>query len=701
MYDKQALTIKQKLDPDSLNLASTLENLGDVAYARHNLATAKTYYDQALGIRTKLAPSSPDMAASLRDVGLIARDSGDLAIAEAKYRQAAEVEQKLAPNGMSYAESLAAIAGLLRARNQPYDAAKLYAEAIDVMDRQMTHFGGSSDVRAGFRSKHAAYYSDYFDLLLADKKPELAFQVVEQSRARTLLEMLVQGHVNIREGAETAAIEKERLLQAALTLKTNRRINLLQGEHSDTQLAAISKEIDETLAQFQDLEDQIRSNDPKYAGLTQPKTLTVSEVQHQLLDSATILLDYVLGSEHSYVFLLTPTSLDFYPLPKKSDVESAAHHVYSLLMSPNQRIEGEKSEQYQARMAKDNADYETAVGALGRMLLEPVSKQIKGKRLLIVADGALQYIPFGVLPVFPDDAAKPVVPLVAEDEIVNLPSASVLAVLRRQAEERTTKPVREVAVLADPVFDKSDPRVNAQHAGKSNQALLTAQADPASDSNTSASTQGEYLTRSLEDVRGTGQTFRGLPRLVFSRREATAIMVSAKAGEAMEAVDFQASRETAMSTNLSQYKIVHFATHGLLDNEHPELSGLVLSMIGPDGKPQNGFLDLEDIYNLNLPADLVVLSACETGLGKEISGEGLVGLTRGFMYAGASRVVASLWQVDDAATAQLMGTFYKAMLKDGLRPAAALRQAQMELRKQKRWQHPYYWAAFTLQGEWK
>jgi len=171
--------------------------------------------------------------------------------------------------------------------------------------------------------------------------------------------------------------------------------------------------------------------------------------------------------------------------------------------------------------------------------------------------------------------------------------------------------------------------------------------------------------------------------------------------EGMEALDFEASRETAMSKDLGQYRIVHFATHGLLDNEHPELSGLVLSMVGPDGKPQNGFLDLEDIYNLTLPADLVVLSACETGLGKEINGEGLVGLTRGFMYAGASRVVASLWQVDDAATAELMGAFYRAMLVDRLRPAAALRQAQIELMKQKRWHDPYYWAAFTLQGEWK
>jgi CHAT domain-containing protein len=187
--------------------------------------------------------------------------------------------------------------------------------------------------------------------------------------------------------------------------------------------------------------------------------------------------------------------------------------------------------------------------------------------------------------------------------------------------------------------------------------------------------------------------------LIFSRREANEILRLAGAG--FKALDFAANRATALGSNLIRYRIIHFATHSLLNSQHPELSGIVLSLVDEEGRPQDGFLRLHDIYNLRLAADLVVLSACKTGLGKEIKGEGLVGLTRGFLYAGAPRVVASLWKVDDHATAELMKLFYQRMLRDGLRPAAALRRAQMDMSKQPRWAAPYYWAGFTIQGEWK
>jgi CHAT domain-containing protein/Tfp pilus assembly protein PilF len=736
-YYQQALGIEQKLAPDSLTLAQTLDNLGVVANVRGDLPNAEKYYRQALSIREKLAPGSLEIARSQwnlgnlaigqgkqteaedhyrqalanaeklslggqgglslisglnNNLGYIARERGDVAKAEWYFREAVRITRKLAPSSAEYAQAVASLADTLRARNQVEDAIRLYAEAIDVLDRQLSTLGGSSEVRVGYRAEHASYYSEYADLLIAQKKPDLAFEVMERSRARTLLEILSEAHLDMRQGTDHGMIEKERLLQATLSAKANRKINLLEGEHTQEELVSVNKEIAEVLAEYQELEGQIRSSSPKYAGLTQPKPLSAREVQQELLDTDTVMLDYALGKEHSHVFVVTPTSLDSYELPKRSEIESATRRAYQLLTSWNWRADGESGNQ-------SKAEYEKGLAKLSEMVLGPVAEQLTGKRLLIVADGALQHIPFGVLPCPANSKTKPAVPLVVEHEIVNLPSASVLASLRRQVDERATKPIKEVAILADPVFDKGDPRLGDPRIEKLGKPVLAAKKNVSL--GRTASWNDEHLARSLEDVTGTGQARVGLSRLVFSRREAATIMAVVKPGKGLEALDFDASRDTAISRELAQYRIVHFATHGLLDSEHPELSGLVFSLVGPNGDPRDGFLDLEDVYNLTLTSDLVVLSACQTGLGKEITAEGLVGLTRGFMYAGASRVVASLWEVDDLATSELMGAFYKGMLKDGLRPAAALRQAQLELMKQERWSDPYYWAAFIIQGEWK
>jgi CHAT domain-containing protein len=338
------------------------------------------------------------------------------------------------------------------------------------------------------------------------------------------------------------------------------------------------------------------------------------------------------------------------------------------------------------------------------MLLGQIAAKLQqewnGKRLAIVAPGALEYIPFAALPMPQPSSARP---LITEHEIVNLPSASALAALRVETAGRK-RAEKSIAVLADPVFDPGDPRVliarnrisnknlvvSARSAGKTQ---IPAESEPPSALNSDL----KRALRGFNIINERG----GFSRLPFSREEAQAIASFSPKDSLMQATDFQANRATATGGELARYRIIHFATHGLLNSEYPDLSGLVLSLVTEDGKPQDGFLRMHEIYNLNLPADLIVLSACQTALGKQIKGEGLVGLTRGFMYAGARRVVASLWQVDDLATAQLMKSFYRGVLKEGLRPAAALRAAQLETIKQKRWSSPFFWAAFTIQGEWK
>jgi CHAT domain-containing protein len=352
------------------------------------------------------------------------------------------------------------------------------------------------------------------------------------------------------------------------------------------------------------------------------------------------------------------------------------------------------------------------------MILGPVASVLARKRLLIVADGALHYVPFAALPVpaaaRPDSekenqpaanrpAAQTLQPvLIQGHEIINLPSASSLAVLRKQLAGRKPAP-KAVAVFADPVFDVGDPRVKAS-AKPNSQKTSSTRDQQAVNSAGSPDTSSQdistlALIRSVDEI---GLSDRGgLPRLPFTRQEAESIYAVTKQDDAMKALDFDANRETASSPDLSRYRIVHFATHGLLNNEHPELSGIVLSLVDKQGNPRNGFFRLVNVYNMNLSADLVVLSACQTALGKQIRGEGLVGLARGFMYAGAERVVASLWKVGDDATAELMKKFYDSMMKQGQRPAAALRSAQIWMAKQGRWRLPYYWAGFVLQGEWK
>jgi CHAT domain-containing protein len=470
-------------------------------------------------------------------------------------------------------------------------------------------------------------------------------------------------------------------------------------------MAALTKELQTLTAEYKQVQSQIRSSRPRYAALTQPQPLDLREIQ-SLLDADTMLLEYFLGDDHSYLWAVTPTTMRSYKLPKRREINDAARQVYELLIARNlsggaegaDGAEGNETQrQENRRIAQADAQFAAAAGKLSRMVLAPVAQQLGKKRLVIVAQGALQYVPFGALPVGSRQSAvgsngrrttSNNRPLIADHEIINLPSASTLAVLRREVEGR--KPAaKTLAVFADPVFDLDDERI----------AKITIKAGAPAEKQKKGQSSSEQ-TRRLKHI--TEQFGSGhIPRLPFTRQEADQILGLVPETERKAALDFAANRASVTADDLKQYRIIHFATHGLINSQQPELSSIVLSLVDEKGEPQEGFLRLHEIYGLNLPAEVVVLSACETGLGKEIKGEGLVGLTRGFMYAGAPRVVVSLWAVNDRATSELMAKFYQKMLKENLRPAAALRAAQVEMSKDRRWNNPYYWAAFSLQGEWR
>ena len=523
-----------------------------------------------------------------------------------------------------------------------------------------------------------------------------ALQASENARARSLVEILAEARANIRRDADPAVLQRERELQHLLSVQAQYQMEFADGVRSQTEAVEVEHEIEQLRAEYETVQGQLRQQNPRYATLIRPEPLRLDEIQAELRDGHTLLLEYSLGEERSYLWAVTADSLRSYVLPARATLEEGARDFYNLLTT-RQPVAGKLDSGYQSRVEVSDRLYQVKARALSRMLLGPLAEQLGDKRLIIVTEGVLQYIPFDALPLptagqggerlgdgGSAEAADPPL-MITQHEIISLPSISTLAAIRKE-QPRVGAAGKVIAVLADPVFSSDDERVR----DRSN---LRVSATP-------SAINDEFDQRafkSFESLSGGSE----VTRLAHASEEMDAIIAAAPRGSVMAAAGFDASRETAMSSQLGQYQIVHFATHGFINSEHPELSGIVLTMLNRDGRQENGFLQLHDIYNLNLSADLVVLSACDTALGKDVKGEGLIGLTRGFMYAGSKSVVASLWKVDDRATAELMRLFYKAMLQDGLPPAAALRSAKEALRQQKRWRAPYFWAGFVLQGEYR
>ena len=516
------------------------------------------------------------------------------------------------------------------------------------------------------------------------------FLTSEKARARSLLDVLTEVRANIREGATPELLARERYLRSLLRAQARYQMDLSISGRNDTDKEEVALQINQLKTEYHEIEAQLRDPNPRFRGLIDPPPLSLEQVQTQLLDDNTILLEYVLGDERSYLWAITTHSLQSYELPARSTLERAVREYYKLLTA-RQEVGEAMAGDYQAKVdTADRTSHEQAFN-LSQLLLEPVADQLGTRRIVIVTEGMLQYVPFDSLPTphprpVSPSAANPVPPLTQDakllldtNEIASLPSVSTLAAIRQQ-QHSVGSGDKVLAIFADPVFNSSDDRLKNRRADPE-----VASADSDQPSN---------------DVALRGLAANGGPsRLAHSSEEADAIIETTPRGTAMIATAFDANRENAMSPAVGGYQIVHFATHGFFNSEHPELSGIVLAMVKPDGSKINGFMPLPDIYKLNLSAQLVVLSACDTALGQDVKGEGLVSLTRGFMYAGSRSVVTSLWKVDDRATAKLMKYFYQSMLQDKMTPAAALRLAKQKIRGEKAWSAPFFWAGFVVQGE--
>jgi CHAT domain-containing protein/tetratricopeptide (TPR) repeat protein len=499
----------------------------------------------------------------------------------------------------------------------------------------------SPNLRAAFLATQRRAYALQIDLLMEAGHDREALSLSERARARSLLDVLHSGH-QAGSTVPAALLERRQSLRRRLSAKADQQLK--QNGANDT----LRREIETLLADLDSIEAEIRRLDPNYAAVADPHPLSVEEIA-KLLDPGTLLLEVALGEEHSYLWIVgaggTFRSVE---LPPERTIAALAQQLHGEL-STVEAGSGRRRE---------------AAEALSRLLLKPVWEEAsRASRLVVVPDGALHLVPFAALPA-PGSGED----LVDRFEIVSLPSATTLALQRRRLEHRPPA-AKWAAVFADPVFSAGDPR------------LAKAGNRPAAKPDS---------------------LFADLPRLASSGREAEAITASAPRDQVWAALGPAASREAALSGDLRNYRVIHFATHALADIRNPELSGLVLSLVDGAGQPREGFVGLSDIYDLDLGADLVVLSGCQTGFGKEVRGEGLMDLTRGFLAAGVPRVMASLWRVQDRATAELMTRFYHALWQEHLPAAAALRAAQRALRREEpRYKNASSWAGFVLQGDWR
>ena len=652
----------------SLGTASVLEILGRVHIERGEYAAALKDLESALQLYTQIG--NPKEAARVTALlGQAYHRKGQLNRGRNYYQQALKafirLQDRVNQSAVCYA------LGKLEMKLRDYDAASEHLrQSIDVTEG-VRRGSKSADLMSAFSASVQERYEAYVECLMKQHETQptrgfavKAFETSELGRARTLSEMLLAMQTNLAPGVDPRLAARQKLLQQVIRIRENDRISLLANAAGQEKLKALADEIARLEADYQKVNETIRSRFPAYDEMTRPTAWDLQRIEENVLaDDDAVLLEYILGAENSYAWTVTRKEFKSYKLGPQKDINQAAGRVYELLSN--------------SPAAGNETELKTAIASLSRLVIAPVATALDRKRIILVADGSLNYIPFQMLL----NTAGDNEPLIAQYEIVNVPSASILGQLRQEKQQRR-RGTKVLAAFGDPVFAS-----NYAQFKDSDGAVLAAVSAETSKSRDIEVEADKFDPNTIQPLLYTKHELKNLTEIVGPK--------------SLVARGFDASRETLDSLDLSQYSIVHFATHGLLDPKRPERSGFFLSMLDAKGRPQNGFITMEDVYRLHAPVDLVVLSACRTGLGIEVRGEGLIGLTRGFMYAGASSVVASLWKVDDEATAELMKNFYTNMLQKGMRPSEALRSAQNTLRQNPAWQSPHFWAGFVLQGEFK
>ena len=649
-HHRQALAMLESSAPQSRQTSSTYGLLGEALRDGGDLAGAEQQFTAALRIWEAILPRSVPAATMHLRLGELAARRGEPARAEELLGKAIAVFEELAPGTLEEAEAAHALGSLYRATGRREDALRLLRRAVDVLEQQTRRLGGSQEVRAGFRAKYAHFYQDLLDLLLEAGDPEAAFWTLERFRARVFLALLAERDLTFDRDVPEELDERRRNADVRYG-SAIAELARISAEKDAARKAELQTQLDELRREQREVRDAIRAAAPRLADLRYPEPLDLRAAR-AALDPGTVLLSYSLGAERSHLFVVGPGPNDFRVVPVAASPEDFRRRV----------------EEFRAAIASRNRRVRQLGAPLGRLLLLPAASEIaRAERLLIVPDGPLQLLPFAALP----DPNRPERYLIESKPLHVAYSATVFGEQKRLRARRVA--TRFVA-FGDPLYP---PAATARAAMGETRA-------PTLDLIPLAATRGE--------VEQSGRLFG----------DQAAVFVGADATEerAKEAVP--------------RASTVHFACHALVDETFPLESALVLSLPGgaaPAG--ENGLLQAWEIFEqVRLQADVVILSACDTGLGREVAGEGILGLTRAFQYAGARSVVASLWKVADWSTAELMVRFYRS-LRAGRSAAEALSEAQRSLlraplrvgggaqERRRDASHPYHWAGFVLFGDWR
>ena len=670
-YLEQSLT---KVDSDhGTEAALTREYIGMVRLETGNYPAALQDFQFALDVYTRAF--NPWEAARVQGlIGQVFEQQGLFARAQEGYSKALSAYAKMSDQ-VNQAALYYALGRLELQRDKYVEAEDYLTRSIQLTER-MHRIPTSQDLSVAFFGSVHDRYQAYIECLIGKHKSDptrafdiKAFEISEAARARSLAEFLRASYSDFAPGVDSALAHREKSLRQSIWQKADRRSELLKRKETTStlnELKSVNAELTQLETEYSQLTETINQRYPAYKQITQPTAWDLRRIQTEIIkDDQTILLEYSIGARKSYVWAVTRDTIKTYELPGEEAITEAARKVSGLLTLPP--------------TSDSDAKLRQASHELSGMILSPVADELNKRVVLVVADGALNYIPFQILPT---PSGKE--PLVARYEIVNAPSASILGDLRHERAGRPA-PTKLLAAFGDPVFYSTSTTHNTAE-----DQLAAAQP---------GDTRGRSTLRDIELNRDIFDPSVIMP-LFYAARELTNLRDLAD-GQSLVLSEFAATRERLLNTDLSQYAMLHLATHGFLDPKRPEYSGLLLSTVNTEGKLIDGFVGLQDIYQLRAPVRMVVLSACQTALGRDVRGEGLVGITRGFMHAGASSVVASLWSVDDGATAELMKRFYSNLLQQGMSPAEALRAAQNSIRQEPQWASPYYWGGFTIQGEYQ